>query len=362
MQAPNGQWYEMDDEDVTAVTVQHVLRQQAYILFYSKKVSLGITPEKQIHAKADLAAVKVKNSQATIKSHPSETNGKIKIDRNECGDLKGVETNFDLVQPKCKQQSVSKKLVIEQHSFNLKSVNEHHSVNVKSAQHSASLTHIAKPVGLLPSSLSKERFVISKPAAFGQLLKAVVVQIKDDHNNDHSVISKTPSSKEKCSTMISNNQFDVAQSLLLVKNSRVSSSVSQSKDMLICDSVHLVKPINASRKRKTNATLDIISVPVLVPIPVQGPESIPVPIQIPDLVTVPIRVPESVPVPQIKRCTVSLPFRSIICHPHSMYSPHCHTTSCNMHPLHYTVHKRHAHTHTHTHTHTSYCHSFHFIN
>ena len=36
LQASNGQWHEMNDSTVTMVSPQHVLKQQAYILFYSK--------------------------------------------------------------------------------------------------------------------------------------------------------------------------------------------------------------------------------------------------------------------------------------------------------------------------------------
>jgi hypothetical protein len=36
LQAPNGQWHEMNDSTVTMVSPQHILKQQAYILFYSK--------------------------------------------------------------------------------------------------------------------------------------------------------------------------------------------------------------------------------------------------------------------------------------------------------------------------------------
>ena len=39
-QAPNGQWHEMNDSTVTIVSPQHVLKQQAYILFYSKDVDI----------------------------------------------------------------------------------------------------------------------------------------------------------------------------------------------------------------------------------------------------------------------------------------------------------------------------------
>ncbi|ORX58133.1 cysteine proteinase [Hesseltinella vesiculosa] len=35
VKAPNGQWFRMDDEDVTPVTLKEVLAQQAYMLFYS---------------------------------------------------------------------------------------------------------------------------------------------------------------------------------------------------------------------------------------------------------------------------------------------------------------------------------------
>ena len=39
LQASNGQWHEMNDNTVTLVSPQHVLNQQAYILFYSKDQS-----------------------------------------------------------------------------------------------------------------------------------------------------------------------------------------------------------------------------------------------------------------------------------------------------------------------------------
>lgn len=45
LQASNGQWHEMNDNTVTLVSPQHVLKQQAYILFYSKEqndTSIGV--------------------------------------------------------------------------------------------------------------------------------------------------------------------------------------------------------------------------------------------------------------------------------------------------------------------------------
>ena len=38
VKAPNGQWHEMNDSEVRLVNPQHVLKQQAYILFYTKRM------------------------------------------------------------------------------------------------------------------------------------------------------------------------------------------------------------------------------------------------------------------------------------------------------------------------------------
>lgn len=326
MQAPNGQWCEMDDEDVTPVTAQHVLRQQAYILFYSKKVSVRNTPEESMHGKTDITAAKMKTSQATTKSHPSDKNCSIKIDRNESGELKCVETNVKLVQLECKRDSVNMRAVNahhsvkvnesksvevdahhsvqtnsvnEHHSFKKKSFNEHHSVSTKSNQHSASLTQTSKAVGLVPSTIPKERFIISKPPAFGQLMKAAVVTLEIDTDIAREVTTETQSCEEKYRP--SCNRSDVVQSLLLVKSSCSSSSAIISEEVLASNSVQLVKPISASRKRKTNATLDVISIPVSVCVPT------PDPVQGSCLGSIPV----SIPVAQIKRCPMSLPFRSV---------------------------------------------------
>ena len=40
VKAPNGQWHEMNDSDVRLVNPQHVLKQQAYILFYTKRIPI----------------------------------------------------------------------------------------------------------------------------------------------------------------------------------------------------------------------------------------------------------------------------------------------------------------------------------
>lgn len=339
MQAPNGQWYEMDDEDVTPVTAQHVLRQQAYILFYSKKVSVRSTPEESMHGNTDITAAKMKTSQATTKSHPSDKNCSIKIDRNESGELKCVETNVKLVQLECRRDSINLRsvsehhsaktravnahhsvkvnknnsvevdahnsaqtnLVNEHHSFNKKSFNEHNSVCTKSNQHSARLTQTSKAVRLIPSTIPKERFIISKPPAFGQLMKAAVVTLEIGMDIAREVTTETQSCEEKCRTLTSCNRSDVVQSLLLVKSSCSSSSAIISKEVLASSSVQLVKPISASRKRNTNATLDVISIPVSVCVP------IPDPVQGSGLGSVPV----STPVAQIKRCPMSLPFRSV---------------------------------------------------
>ena len=44
VKAPNGQWHEMNDSDVRLVNPQHVLKQQAYILFYTKRIPLPGNP------------------------------------------------------------------------------------------------------------------------------------------------------------------------------------------------------------------------------------------------------------------------------------------------------------------------------
>ena len=58
VKSSSDQWYEMDDSNVSMTNVKNVLRQQAYILFYTKSVAAQVTPPKsiptQVHISHDI--------------------------------------------------------------------------------------------------------------------------------------------------------------------------------------------------------------------------------------------------------------------------------------------------------------------
>ncbi|KAI8067681.1 uncharacterized protein B0P05DRAFT_552533 [Gilbertella persicaria] len=60
VKAPNGQWYLMDDEDVTPVSIKQVLSQKAYMLFYQQESPIQVTSSPPlVPVKEEISAKKV---------------------------------------------------------------------------------------------------------------------------------------------------------------------------------------------------------------------------------------------------------------------------------------------------------------
>jgi len=99
VKAPNGNWYEMNDTHVSSTTLQNVLKQKAYILFYSK-ASLQHSANRDkglsVVGKTLTSSSASSSSDAAALALGQKKGGNIKMSVSTTDILHGIETESDI--------------------------------------------------------------------------------------------------------------------------------------------------------------------------------------------------------------------------------------------------------------------------